>query len=94
MGPLTTVLIGQPQGIQEAWAPALGFPLMSLIVAEEEKVLENQLNHNPVAENVAETLDPILAIKRQVDFLIAPDPPPRGYWSCPFKRAPYLLLAE
>lgn len=49
--------------------------MLSLIVAEEEKVPENQLNHNPVAENVAETLDPILAIKKKVDFLIAPEPP-------------------
>lgn len=65
------MLIDQPQGVQEARAVALGFLLMlSLIVAEEEKVLENWLNGNPVAENMAEILDRILAIKRQVDFFL------------------------
>lgn len=27
-GSRTTMLIGQPQGVQPAWAPALRFPLM------------------------------------------------------------------
>lgn len=67
MGPLTTMFIGQPQGVQEARAPALGVPLMlQSIKAEEDKVLENQLNHDPVAEDLADILDHIVATERHV----------------------------
>lgn len=38
---------------------------------EKDEVLENWLNHDPVAKNVRQTLDHILALERQVDFLIA-----------------------